>query len=106
MPRDISPQDLKALLDNGDPIVILDVRETWEVEAAALPGIINIPMDDIPASLERLPRDIPVVVMCHTGSRSGFIAQWLEMRGYANVLNLLGGIDRWSLEVDRSIPRY
>lgn len=106
MPKNITPQDLKARQDQGETFLVLDVREPWEVQEASVHGALNVPMDDVPASLDKIPHDRPVVVMCHTGSRSSFIADWLETRGYHNVLNLVGGIDRWAWEIDPDIPRY
>lgn len=106
MPKNITPQDLKARWDQGESLLVLDVREPWEVQEASVQGALNVPMDDVPASLEKIPQDRAVVVMCHTGSRSAFIAEWLEMRGYQNILNLVGGIDRWAWEIDPEIPRY
>jgi adenylyltransferase/sulfurtransferase len=104
--RDIAPKELKARLDAGEDIDIIDVREGWEVNIGTLPNAINIPMDDIPESLDKVSRDKPVVIMCHTGRRSEEVTYWLETEGYENVYNLVGGIAQWIRDVDPSIQSY
>jgi sulfur-carrier protein adenylyltransferase/sulfurtransferase len=104
--KDITPKDLKARLDAGEDIDILDVREGWEVNIVALPNNKNIPMNDIPDEVENIAKDKPVVVMCHTGRRSEEVAYFLETEGFENILNLVGGIAAWKRDVDPSIPAY
>ena len=100
---EITPKDLKARMDAGEDIDIIDVREGWEVAQGKVPEAIHIPMNDIPEVMDKISMDKPVVIMCHTGNRSFQVAQWLAMQGYENVMNLDGGIERWSKEVDPSI---
>ncbi|MBN1238714.1 MAG: sulfurtransferase [Gammaproteobacteria bacterium] len=90
---------------NGD-VVLLDVREPAELEVSSLQGVWHIPMMQIPNRLEELPRDKPVVVMCHAGGRSRRVAEFLTGNGFEDVFNLQGGIDAWSREIDPSVPRY
>jgi molybdopterin/thiamine biosynthesis adenylyltransferase/rhodanese-related sulfurtransferase len=104
--REVEPQELAVHLARGEPIVVLDVREPWEVEIAALDGATTIPMSAIPARYAELPADRTIVVMCHHGARSAMVCDYLLAAGRKSVVNLAGGIDRWSLEVDRSVPRY
>ena len=73
---------------------------------AALPGATLIPMGEIPARYAELPSDRPIVVLCHAGSRSARVAQFLNDNGYPNAVNLAGGIDAWSVAIDPSVPRY
>ena len=63
-------------------------------------------MGEIPARLGELPPQEPIVVMCHAGSRSARVAQYLNDNGYPNAVNLAGGIDAWSVAIDPSVPRY
>ena len=102
---EIDPVELKRRLDQGERILILDVREPWEVATASIPGTLNIPMGDIPSRLAELDPDHEVIVMCHHGVRSAQVAMYLTRSGFERVLNLAGGIDGWS-EIEPSVPRY
>jgi rhodanese-related sulfurtransferase len=106
MLKQITPKDVKVRLDAGDPLTLIDVREGWEVRHSHIEGAIHIPMYDIPDALDRIPRDNPVVVVCHHGNRSAQVVMWLGMQGFENALNMVGGIERWSAEVDPTVPRY
>jgi rhodanese-related sulfurtransferase len=102
----ISPKELKARIDKGDKLVLLDVREEWEYSLAKLDGSILIPLGTIPQSLARLNRDSEIIAICHHGMRSADATNFLLQQGFPNVKNLVGGIDAWSVLVDGSIPRY
>lgn len=101
----ITPTALVPRLARGTAIVV-DVREPWERTAAPFDGAIAVPMSEIPARHGELPRDRDVVVLCHHGQRSAMVAEYLRAAGFPRVLNLTGGIERWSIEVDPSVPRY
>jgi rhodanese-related sulfurtransferase len=103
---DISPRALNERLQAGEAITVIDVREDWELQISKLDFALHILMYDIPDSLEQIPRDKPVVIMCHVGGRSSQVATWLHVQGYTNVLNLTGGINGWAREVDPSLTRY
>jgi rhodanese-related sulfurtransferase len=103
---EIAPVQLKALLSSAAPPVVLDVREDWEREQARLPDTLDIPMMQIPTRLADVPRDRPLVVMCHGGVRSMKVAQFLAQNGYGQVANLTGGIHAWACDVDPSIGTY
>jgi sulfur-carrier protein adenylyltransferase/sulfurtransferase len=103
--REIDPRALSVRLVRGD-ILVVDVREEWEVATAAVEGARHIPMALIPAQQALLPRDREIAVLCHHGMRSAMVADYLRAAGHPRVLNVTGGIDRWSLEVDPSVPRY
>jgi rhodanese-related sulfurtransferase len=102
----IEPAALKARLDRGDNVVILDVREPYEVFLASFPGATHIPMGDIPSRLTELDPDRETVVVCHHGFRSAQVAMYLARMGFEHVLNLSGGIDAWSETADPATPRY
>jgi rhodanese-related sulfurtransferase len=106
MVQNITPTELNARLDSGEDILIVDIREHWELQINGLRGAVHIPLEDFPAALRAIPDDKPVVIICHTGRRSAYLVDWLDMQGYTNCLNLAGGIDRWAREVDPSLPRY
>lgn len=103
---EISVDELRARRDAGDDFVLLDVREPVEVATASIPGAVTIPMGQIPLHLAELPTDRPIVVMCHHGARSANVTGFLNANGYPNAVNLDGGIDAWSLNVDSSVARY
>jgi len=98
----------------GDPITLLDVREPPERALAAIPvpspgGDLFIPMGEVPARLPEIRQALsrgPLVIYCHHGVRSLMVAQWLAAQGLPGAINLAGGIDAWSVEVDPSVPRY
>ena len=111
-PTSLRARDLKARLDAGEPLQLVDVRESMELELAALSEpVIHLPLSRSEEWIERigtlLDRDRDVVVLCHAGIRSWQFACWLmEAQGYEHVWNLHGGIDAWSLEADPGVPRY
>lgn len=102
----MSVQQLKAARDEGTPHVILDVREMGELEAASLDDVLHMPLMTVPSRTDDIPRDVPVVVMCHHGIRSMNAVQWLKANGFDNVVNLTGGINAWAKEIDPSVGSY
>ena len=102
----ISPKELKARLDKGDRLVLVDVREEWEYSLAKLDNSILIPLGTLPQSLTRLDRDSEIIAICHHGMRSADATDFLLQQGFPNVKNLVGGIDAWSVQVDGTVPRY
>lgn len=89
-----------------DDVQLLDVRDMAELELASLPRALHIPMSQIPTRLQELDPQLPIVVMCHTGRRSGQVAAFLLANGFEQVYNLAGGIEAWSTDVDPALPRY
>jgi rhodanese-related sulfurtransferase len=107
MDYEISDGELKALRDGGADLVLLDVREPWEYEAARIAGSKHIPMGDIPARFnQELDPESHIVVVCHHGVRSMNVTAWLRQQGFDKVQSLRGGIDRWAREVDPTVPLY
>lgn len=103
----IQPQELKRLLERGAPVLLLDVREPQEYAWCHLTGSLHIPLGELPARVGEL--DVGeelVVVYCHHGLRSLSGAAILLQAGFANVASLAGGIDRWAVQIDPSMPRY
>jgi adenylyltransferase/sulfurtransferase len=106
MPDDISPQQLKARLDERRPLVLLDVREEWETKLCRLENATHIPVEEIELRVGELDSDDEIVVYCHHGVRSAAVASYLRQLGYAKAVNLAGGLDQWSRSVDLSMRRY
>ena len=103
---DITVFELKRRRDAGEPHLLLDVREPDELATAAVDGATVIAMGEIPQRFGELPHDVPIVVMCHGGTRSGRVTAFLNANGYPNAVNLAGGIDAWSESIDPAVPRY
>ncbi|MEO8334256.1 MAG: molybdopterin-synthase adenylyltransferase MoeB [bacterium] len=103
---EITPRRLDKNLRDGASIALLDVREPYEWAIARLTDARLVPLNSLPNAVHSLNRDIEMVVYCHHGARSQAAVDWLRDQGFGNVRNLIGGIDRWSLEVDPSMRRY
>ena len=86
--------------------LLRDVREPFEVATVAVPGSRHIPMRQIPESLATLPRDQPILVLCHVGARSLRVTQFLRTNGFTQVSNVAGGIDAWAEQIDSTLARY
>ncbi len=106
MDWELSPTELKSKLDTKSSLVLLDVREPFERATAAIEPSLHIPMGDIPARVQELDPDQHIVVYCHHGVRSLNVTSWLRQQGFESVQSLRGGIDRWSREIDPTIPLY
>jgi len=101
----ITPAELNARLKAGEHIQLLDVREPDEFAIATIGGKL-IPLGEIISRHQELDPELPTAVLCHHGVRSARAAQFLISVGFTNVMNISGGIDRWSREVDPSIRTY
>lgn len=103
---EMSVSELKRRIDAGEALVLLDVREPHELDTASLPFATAIPMGEVAERLDELPRDRTIAVLCHGGVRSASVAHFLVQSGYDNAINVAGGIDAWSREIDPSVPLY
>ena len=103
---EITPAEVRQRLDKGETVVLIDVREPWEFEICRISGAKLIPMGTIPANLQALDGGDEIICYCHHGMRSLDVAAWLRGQGVANAKSLAGGIERWSTEIDPSVPRY
>jgi adenylyltransferase/sulfurtransferase len=106
MLTEATPAEVRALLASRDDVFLLDVREPHEHAIAHIDGASLMPLRTIPARVQDIPRDRAVVVYCHHGMRSRMAGEFLVDQGFGEVVNLSGGIDAWSVEVDPSLPRY
>ena len=114
IPLNISPKDLNKILedDSSENPFIVDVREDDEIAIASFSfSVLHLPLSKAAhwsGNIEELlPKDQPIVLVCHAGIRSFNFGIWLLEKGIAQrVWNLVGGIDAWSKDVDQSVPRY
>jgi rhodanese-related sulfurtransferase len=110
--KQLTGPELLALhaVPGAQPLLLLDVREPWEVEIASIriDGLhtLHIPMNAVPQRLAELDAAQPVVCICHHGMRSAQVVAFLERQGFDAVYNLAGGIAAWSEQVDTSVPGY
>jgi sulfur-carrier protein adenylyltransferase/sulfurtransferase len=104
--KSITVADLKAQLDAGADLVILDVREPHELEISAIDGSLRIPKGQVVNRAAEIPRDKQVVVQCKTGVRSRDSILMLQDLGFTNLVNLKGGINAWAREIDTKLPQY
>ena len=107
-PLEISVRETEQRLASGDAVRLVDVRDPEEFAYCQLPGAELIPLPTVPIdAAAKLPdRDAEIIVYCHHGMRSMHATQQLRALGYANARSMAGGIDRWSREIDPSVPRY
>ena len=103
---EITVTELDARMKSGEKFYLLDVREPFEQEICKIEDSVLIPMQRVTERVNELPRDQRIVLICHHGSRSATVQDFLNSRGFNNTLNLIGGIDAWSKEVDPSVPQY
>jgi len=102
----ISPTALRELIDSGRSFFLIDVRNPSDYAINRIPGAKSIPLSELESGTRQIGRDQDVVVYCHFGGRSGQAAEWLKHNGFKKVLNLKGGIDAWSRQIDTTCPRY
>lgn len=103
---DVTVLALKALIDGGEKVILLDVREPHEHELCHLERAKLLPLGQLPARMGELDKREEIVVYCHVGVRSTQAVSLLRRAGFSNVRNLQGGIDAWAREIDRQMPRY
>jgi len=101
----ITVRQLKEKLEKGEKVVLVDVREPHEYQAANIGGTL-IPLGQIPKRFAELDPNAEIVIHCHHGGRSQRAVEFLYEKGFKNVRNLIGGIDAWSMQVDPKVPRY
>jgi sulfur-carrier protein adenylyltransferase/sulfurtransferase len=104
----ITATDLKDMLDRGDDIFLVDVREPNEYEIVSIPGATLIPKDQFltGAALERLPQDKRIVLHCKSGARSAEALAVVKNAGFSDAVHVGGGVLAWINQVDPSLPTY
>jgi adenylyltransferase/sulfurtransferase len=103
---EISAPQLKAWLDEGRPVTILDVRNPQEWDICRIEGAKLIPLPELQDRLGELDPASTIVAQCHSGMRSARAVNFLRQMGFSRAVNLAGGIEAWSVQVDPSVPRY
>src|SRR5512138_3478650 len=98
--KEVTVQELKQLRDDGADFQLIDVREEHEFETANLGGTL-IPLATLVQNIDKIRRDVPVIIHCRSGARSAAAVRELESKhGFTNLSNLKGGILAWAAEID------
>jgi adenylyltransferase/sulfurtransferase len=105
-PLEVSIEEAARLLASAQPPLLIDVREPSEHATCCIACAKLIPMALVPERLAEIPQGVPILIHCHHGGRSLRVTQFLRAKGYAQVSNVQGGIDAWSLKVDPKVRRY
>jgi len=103
--KEVSVQELKEKMDNGEDFQLVDVREDFEYETSNIGGLL-IPLGGILIETDKVAKDKPVIIMCRSGKRSAAAIMQLEQQGFTNLYNLQGGILAWAAEIDPTISVY
>lgn len=102
---EIRVEELKLRLDRGDRLVLLDVRDEYEFEISNIGGHL-IPLAQLSRRLNELNPEAEIVALCKHGPRSAKAVQYLQNEGFAQVVNLHGGIHAWSERIDSGVRKY
>lgn len=103
---EVTPVELKAEIEGGAKIVLIDVREPHELEISVLPGVIPIPLGEVEARFAEIPKDQDVVVICRSGGRSGKATDFLISQGYTQVRNMATGMNGYATTADQNYKTY
>src|SRR5947209_6640871 len=104
----ITATELKQMLDSGDNIFLVDVREPNEYEIVSIPGATLIPKGEFlnGSALEKMPQDKQIVLHCKSGARSAEVLAVLKSAGFSDAVHVGGGVLAWVHQVDPSLPTY
>lgn len=106
-PLEISVSDTRQLRATAPGrTLLIDVREPYELEICRIEGAQPVPMAQIPAQLDALPKDKHLLIFCHAGGRSRRVTAFLREHGFTAVSNVTGGIDAWAEEIEPGMRRY
>ena len=103
---EISCEDLNKKLKQEETCLLIDVRDTKELELASIKGVRHIPLEDLAAAASDLPQNLDIILICHHGIRSLQGCCWLRQYGLKRIMSLRGGLHEWSQKIDPSIPLY
>ncbi|HTB07465.1 MAG TPA: rhodanese-like domain-containing protein [Bacteroidia bacterium] len=103
--KEVTPLELKKMMDAHEDFQLIDVREEYEADICAIGGKL-IPMGEIMQHMDEIAKDKKVVVHCRSGKRSATVIQMLEPQGFNNLYNLKGGILAYADDVDPKLAKY
>lgn len=107
-PIEVTVQEAKAMMQENPEIVLIDCREPDEYAIAHIEGAILMPLSEMQQNFPKLEplKDKSIIVHCHHGGRSLRMVLWMRKNGFLNCINMAGGIDAWSIEIDPEVPQY
>jgi adenylyltransferase/sulfurtransferase len=105
-PFEITPAEVKARIDRGDEFQLIDVRNPHELDICSIEGATLIPLPALPARMGELDPEGDIVIFCRSGKRSDTAVQYLRAQGFTRAKNMVGGVLRWSDEVDPTMAKY
>lgn len=97
--KTITPDEVKERLEKGETLNLIDVREDEEVAEGMIPEAVHIRMGDIPDYLDKLDPKNEYIFICRSGGRSGKVCKYLWAQGYEHVVNMVGGMLKWTGEL-------
>jgi rhodanese-related sulfurtransferase len=104
--KELLPNQLQQYIQQEPDSWLIDVREAWEFNVCNIDSSRLVPLKILPAQALSWDREQAMVLICHHGIRSRMACQYLENRGFNNLINLSGGVNRWAQEVDPNMPTY
>lgn len=104
--KNYRPNQVKELLESDPDYRLIDVREKWEYDICKLPNSELMPLSEFNKHIKKIDQKDKLIFLCHHGSRSLNVCMYLASNGYKDIVNVLGGINAWSDEVDNTIPKY
>ena len=106
MLSNLTPAAIRDALASRSDVFLVDVREPAEYDTAHIDGATLIPLRTLPQNLDQLPRDHEIILHCHHGMRSEMAGDFLLSQGFSRVAHMVGGINRWSDDVDPTVAKY
>ncbi|MFL5727860.1 MAG: rhodanese-like domain-containing protein [Cytophagaceae bacterium] len=100
--KEVTPAELKQMLDSKEDIQLIDVRESHEFQGGHIEAEL-IPMNSVPQNLDKISREKKVIMICRSGNRSGNVIRFMEAQGFENLYNLKGGMLAWKKDIDSSM---
>lgn len=97
--KDITPEEVKAMLNRKD-IQLIDVREIDEYRAGHIPGITHVSLSQFVERTGEIDPEKEVICVCRSGNRSGTACEYLSSLGYKKLHNMVGGMNKWSGEIE------
>jgi adenylyltransferase/sulfurtransferase len=103
---EVTPLELKAEIESGANLFLVDVREPHELEISVLLNVVLIPLGDLPERIGEIPKDANIVMICRSGARSGKATDFLLTQGYTHVRNMATGMNGYATTADQSLKTY